>query len=127
MYKLVADVKAYPEFLPWCDGAEVHHEDDSILEASLVLSRGGVSKTFRTRNQLSHGEHMSIRLVDGPFRHLVGDWTFEQLGDEGSKVALALEFQLESRVLDSLFGRYLEDACNAMIESFTDRARTLYG
>ena len=127
MYALVADVAKYPEFLPWCVGATVHHQDDSILEASLSMQRGGVSKTFRTRNDLRPGKGMTMTLVDGPFRHLVGDWTFEQLGEDGCKVQLALEFQLKSRTLDALFGSYLEDACNSMIESFTERARILYG
>lgn len=127
MYALVADVAEYPQFLPWCVGAEVHQRDDAILEASLSMQRGGVSKTFRTRNELQPGAGMTMTLVDGPFRHLVGDWTFEQLGEDGCKVQLALEFQLRSQALDALFGRYLEDACNSMIESFTERARVLYG
>ena len=46
---------------------------------------------------------------------------------DGCKVQLELEFQLKSRTLDAVFGRYLEDACNSMIESFTERARALYG
>lgn len=69
---------------------------------------------------------MRMQLVDGPFKQLFGSWTFDQLGEDGCKVELALKFQLESRALDTLFGRYLEDACSSMIESFTERARVLY-
>ena len=127
MYSLVADVASYPEFLPWCVGATVHERTEKVLEASLAMQRGGVNKTFRTRNELRPGRGMTMTLVDGPFRHLVGIWTFDQLGVDGSKVQLELEFQLKSRTLDALFGSYLEDACNSMIESFTERARALYG
>lgn len=126
MYALVADVAAYPEFLPWCVGAVVHEQNENLLEASLSMQRSGASKTFRTRNELQPGEGMTMRLVDGPFQHLVGNWAFEQLGEDGCKVQLVLEFQLKSRTLDALFGGYLEDACNKMIESFTERARDLY-
>ena len=97
------------------------------MDASLSLKRGAVSKTFRTRNELWPGERMSLELVDGPFNHLAGDWRFAQLGEDGSKVELQLEFEFESTVLDALFGRYLEDACNTMIESFTERAGAVYG
>ena len=127
MYALVADVNAYPDFLPWCVGAAVHSANDKTLEASLSVQRKGVSKTFRTRNDLRPGEGMSLNLVDGPFRHLVGNWTFDQLGEDGCKVQLQLEFELKGRALDALFGGYLEDACESMIDSFTERARALYG
>lgn len=127
MYVLVADVGEYPNFLPWCVGAEIHSANDTAMEASLSVQRKGVSKTFRTRNELRPGQGMSLNLVDGPFRHLVGNWTFNQLGEEGCKVQLQLEFELKGRALDALFGSYLEDACNSMIDSFTERARALYG
>ena len=127
MYRLVEDVLAYPEFLPWCVGAEVHAKDERSIEASLEMQRGGVRKRFRTRNTLEPGMAMGIALVGGPFRHLAGDWAFLQLGDEGSKVALDMSFEFESRVTDALFGRYFEDTCNSLIGSFTDRAHSIYG
>jgi ribosome-associated toxin RatA of RatAB toxin-antitoxin module len=70
---------------------------------------------------------MGIELVGGPFRHLIGEWRFEQLGDEGSKVSLHLEFEFENRLTDTIFGRYFEDTCNSLIDSFTERAHSMYG
>jgi ribosome-associated toxin RatA of RatAB toxin-antitoxin module len=127
MYALVEDVVAYPEFLPWCIGAKLHLKDAEIIEASLEMQRGGVRKSFTTRNSLRPGVAMGIALVGGPFRHLAGDWQFEQLGEDGSKVSLKMEFEFESRVTDALFGRYFEDTCNSLIDSFTQRAHKIYG
>ena len=127
MYALVEDVVAYPEFLPWCIGATLHFKEDGIIEASLAMQRSGIKKTFRTRNSLQPGVAMGIKLVGGPFRHLAGAWQFEQLGEDGSKVSLQMEFDFESRVTDALFGRYFEDTCNSLIDSFTKRARKIYG
>ncbi len=127
MYALVADVAAYPEFLPWCIGSTVHSEDETMIEASLELQRGGIRKSFRTRNGLHPDTAMSLALVGGPFRHLAGDWRFEQLGEDGSKVSLELEFEFENRVTDALFGRYFEDTCNSLIDSFIGRAHQIYG
>lgn len=127
MYALVADVERYPEFLPWCCGATMHEQNDESLEASLELQRSGVSKTFRTRNTLFPGERMDIALVGGPFRHLSGGWRFEQLGDDGSKVSLDMQFEFENPVTDALFGRYFESTCNSLIESFVQRAKQQYG
>lgn len=127
MYALVEDVGAYPDFLPWCVGSTVHFKDDATIEASLEMRRGGIRKSFRTRNGLRPGHSMSIGLVGGPFRHLAGNWRFEQLGSDGSKVSLELEFEFENRVTDTLFGRYFEETCNSLIDSFLTRAEQIYG
>ena len=127
MYALVVDVKSYAEFLPWCTGTTVHRFDETMIEASLELQRGGIRKSFRTQNSLRPDSGMSLALVDGPFRQLAGDWRFEQLGVDGSKVSLELEFEFENRVTDSLFGRYFEDTCNSLIDSFIARAHQMYG
>ena len=127
MYALVEDVVAYPEFLPWCIGTTLHSKDADTIEASLELQRSGVTKSFRTRNSLRPGEGMGIELVGGPFRHLVGEWRFEQMGSDGSKVSLYLEFEFENRLTDTIFGRYFEDTCNSLIDSFTERAHAMYG
>jgi ribosome-associated toxin RatA of RatAB toxin-antitoxin module len=127
MFALVEDVEAYPDFLPWCIGSTLHSKSKESIEASLELQRGGIRKSFRTRNGLNPGREMSIALVGGPFSHLAGDWKFEQLGDDGSKVSLVLEFEFENRVTDVLFGRYFEDTCNSLIDSFIARANKIYG
>lgn len=127
MYCLVEDFLAYPDFLPWCTGATLHFRDEETIEASLELQRSGIRKSFRTRNTLQPGIAMGIALVGGPFRHLAGGWRFEQLGADGSKVSLQLDFEFENRVTDKLFGRYFESTCNSLIDSFTQRAHKIYG
>ena len=37
LYQLVANVRAYPEFLPWCLAARIRHETDHALEADLLI------------------------------------------------------------------------------------------
>ena len=126
MFKLVKDVEQYPAFLPWCNDAEIHIRGENFIEASLELHRGRISKRFRTRNVFRENESLGIALVGGPFRHMSGGWTFEQLGDAGSKVTLELEFEFESRATDVIFGRFFEHTCNALVDSFTQRAAKIY-
>jgi ribosome-associated toxin RatA of RatAB toxin-antitoxin module len=126
MFKLVKDVEQYPSFLPWCNDADVHIRGQDFIEASLELHRGRISKRFRTRNVFRENESLGIALVGGPFRHMSGGWTFVQLGDAGSKVTLELEFEFESRATDVIFGRFFEHTCNALVDSFTQRAANTY-
>ena len=126
MYSLVKDVESYPFFLPWCADAVVHIRDPDFIEASLELHRRGISKRFRTRNLLTENEALGIELVDGPFRHMSGAWTFQQLGDSGCKVSLELEFEFESRATDVILGHFFERTCNALVNSFTERASNIF-
>lgn len=127
MYQLVDDVEAYAEFLPWCNRSEVLSRTDDTVEATLELHKGAVSKSFTTRNALKADEAIEIELLGGPFRHLSGGWTFQPLGEEGSKVSLQLEFEFESRMVDMLFGAFFEETCNSLVDAFTRRAADVYG
>jgi ribosome-associated toxin RatA of RatAB toxin-antitoxin module len=127
MYALVADVESYPDFLPWCSDVDVHLREGNTVEATLELHRGGLRKRFRTRNAMQPDARMDLSLVGGPFRHLSGGWTFTPLGEAGSKVALDLEFEFDSRALDLVVGAFFEDACNKLVDAFTQRAAQVYG
>ena len=127
MFSLVDDIESYPEFLPWCRDAVIHFRQGNVVEATLELHRGSVSKHFRTRNTSRAGKEIDIALVGGPFRHLAGGWKFTQLGDSGCKVALELEFEFANRVVDLMFGSFFEEICNTLIDAFTRRADVTFG
>ncbi len=127
MFALVADVEAYPSFLPWCSDVEVHFREGNVVEATLELHRGRISRRFRTRNTMTPDVRMDLALVGGPFRHLAGGWKFLQLGEHGSKVSLSLDFEFDSRTLDVMIGAYFEDICNKLVDAFTQRAAVVYG
>ena len=127
MFALVADVDSYPDFLPWCRDVEVHYREGDVVEATLELHKGQISRRFRTRNTMTPHERMDLVLVGGPFRHLAGGWTFRELGEHGSKVSLALDFEFDSRTLDILIGAFFEDICNQLVDAFTARAAEVIG
>ncbi len=126
MFSLVDNIESYPEFLPWCGGAEVHFREGDVVEATLELHRGSLSKRFRTRNTATDRQSIAMQLVNGPFRHLAGVWTFTQLGNSGSKVALELEFEFSNRLIDAILGSYFEDTCNSLVDAFTRRADSIF-
>lgn len=127
MFVLVDDVEAYPEFLPWCNQAEIHNRTEDSVEATLELHKGSVSNKFTTRNTRKEFEEIGLALVGGPFRHLAGGWRFKELGDDGCKVLLELDFEFESRLVDMMFGSFFEDICNSLVDAFTKRAEAVFG
>ena len=86
-----------------------------------------MSNKFTTRNSRKEFEAIGLALIGGPFRHLSGGWKFKELGDDGCKVLLELEFEFESRLVDMMFGSFFEDICNSLVDAFTKRAEAVFG
>ena len=127
MFALVADIKSYPRFLPWCSSAVIEDESGDEVQARLEVSKGPVRKTFTTRNRHSGTSKIVMDLIDGPFRHLQGYWKFEALGGEGCRIELHLEFEFASRMLGRLMDPVFNEIANTMVDAFCRRAGELYG
>jgi ribosome-associated toxin RatA of RatAB toxin-antitoxin module len=127
MYRLVHDVEAYPQFLSWCVGAQVLEQTHELQLARLDVSIGGVRQSFTTRNRLVPHELLTLGLVEGPFRHLAGEWQFAALGEMGSKVTLGLHFDFSNSVLSSAFRRGFASVADKLVYDFSRRADQVYG
>lgn len=127
MFDLVNDVDAYPEFLPWCASARVLEEGEGYRVASIEISKGGVGKTFTTRNTLDRPRRLIIDLVEGPFKHLKGDWVFDSLGEDACKVSLHMRFELSSALMNAVFGPVFSQISDTMLDAFVKRARAVHG
>ncbi|ARB92252.1 type II toxin-antitoxin system RatA family toxin [Legionella longbeachae] len=125
MFALVNEVERYAEFLPYCSESQVHHRDEDEVQATLVIGAAGMSKSFTTRNRLQLNKMIEIRLVDGPFSHLEGFWRFDEVED-GCKVSFDLEFEFAGRMFSMLLGPVFEQVTDKMVDSFCERAKTIY-
>ena len=127
MHALINDISAYPQFLPWCSGAQVLENGDGFMLASLEVSKGRVKQSFTTRNDLTEDGRILMSLVDGPFSHLKGIWDFTILQDNACKVALNLEFEMKRNITKMAFGAVFNQAANTMVDAFCSRADQVYG
>ncbi|MGO2319580.1 MAG: SRPBCC family protein, partial [Vibrio toranzoniae] len=126
MFSLVNDVARYPEFLPGCSGSRVIESSDSVMVASVDVSKAGISKTFTTSNRMANGAEILMELVDGPFKKLEGGWYFTPLDDQACKVELKLEFEFSSRMIEMAFGKVFNELTSNMVSAFTQRAKQVY-
>jgi ribosome-associated toxin RatA of RatAB toxin-antitoxin module len=126
MYGLVNDVDRYQEFLPWCGGSKVLERGDDHMLASVTMAFHGLHKTFVTRNVLSPFEQVSMLLVEGPFETLHGDWYFKHLTESACKIEFKVEYSFANRLLSSLVGPVFKSMCDSMVDSFSQRANSLY-
>jgi ribosome-associated toxin RatA of RatAB toxin-antitoxin module len=127
MFDLVNDIEAYPKFLPWCSGSRILKRGEDVVEAELHISKGGFKKTFSTRNKLDKSGKITVSLLDGPFSHLEGYWSFLPLRENASKISLNLEFEMSGKLANIAFGTVFNQICNTMVSAFTQRAKEVYG
>ena len=127
MFELVAAVDKYPEFMPWCGGAEIHSQDEDGMHASIVISIAGIRQTFSTRNQHEFPTLITFHLVEGPFSQLTGKWEFQALADDACKVVYTMEYAFSSRTLEMVVGPVFNRIATSFIDSFTQRAQVCYG
>jgi len=125
LYEIVADVEAYPEFLPWCQSARLLSRTETELCGQITVSKAGVTRTFATCNRLHPYHRMEIRLKEGPFRKLEGAWEFTELRENACKVALRLEFEFSSGLMDKAFGVVFGQIANSLVDAFCKRAAEL--
>jgi len=126
MYALVNDVESYPEFLRWCTHAEVHEQTEEFQLATLGVSVAGMEQRFMTRNTLDPGRCLSMQLEEGPFRSLSGEWRFQALSEEGSKVLLRLDFDFKPGLISSAFATGFRGIADHMVQEFVRRAERIY-
>jgi len=130
MFALVTDVQHYPQFLPWCDRADVIEQLDDGMVARVGMAIAGVQQSFTTRNRHVNDREVHMALVDGPFSQLDGQWRFTPLGD-GSQRACKVEFTLRygfaSGALAAVVGPVFDRIAGSLVDAFVKRADQVYG
>ncbi|PKQ02079.1 MAG: ubiquinone-binding protein [Alphaproteobacteria bacterium HGW-Alphaproteobacteria-12] len=91
MFKLVADIERYPEFLPWCAGARIRRRDivdgKDVLLADLIVAYKVFREQFTSRVTLDREAlEIDVGYVQGPFSYLHNTWRFEPLPGGGSRI-----------------------------------------
>jgi coenzyme Q-binding protein COQ10 len=134
MFDLIADIGAYPLFLPWCAAARVRSAtpmpdgSGQVLEADLVVSFKLFRERFGSRVELHEGDlRIDVAYLDGPFRYLNNHWTFRDLAPGSCEVDFFVDFEFRSAILQKLIGIVFTEAMHRIVGAFEARAAVLYG
>ena len=132
MFRLVADVERYPEFLPFCERLVVRGRRTEgkreVLVADMSIGYKLVRETFTSKVTLDR-EAFEIRAdyLDGPFRTMDNAWTFHPLPEGGSEIRFAISYEFRSRTLALLMGAVFDRAFRMFVHAFETRADKVYG
>jgi len=127
MFELVNNINDYSQFLNWCDSSSILNQSDSQITASVEINKGGIKQSFSTLNTLTPYNSIKMELIQGPFDELSGEWRFEALGDNASKVYLNLQFEFKSMLIDMTLSPIFKNIANSQLDAFVSRAKVVYG
>ena len=126
LYNLVADVRKYPEFLPWCLGARVKNTTIKSFEADLIIGFKIYKEIYSSRIFLDNVQNIiKVEYKDGPFERLENHWIFKEY-NEGCKVEFMVDFKFKSVFLQTIMETLFSEAVKRMVKAFETRANELY-
>ncbi len=129
----MADVEAYPKFLPLCRDLrlrETRQTEDgkTVLIADMEVGYKAVRETFTSRVTCDPANlAILVEYVDGPFKHLENQWRFVETGPNSCAVEFDIAYEFRSRALALLVGGLFDTAFRKFAEAFETRANLVYG
>ena len=125
LFSVVADVKDYPSFVPWCTGARIRSEDQREIIADLDIGFGPFHESFTSQVTLDRPRQVLVRAIEGPLEHLTNTWTFTAAG-AGTHVDFVIDFQFKSHLLDHMADSMFHEASTRMMGAFESRMHLLH-
>ena len=131
MFDLVADVRSYPDFLPWTAAARIRSskeiENGQEINADLVISFKVFRERFTSKVTLfTDIQRIDTEYLDGPFKHLHSRWEFADI-DGGCEVKFWVDFEFKNRILQGAASMFFNEAMQRIVKAFESRAVDLYG
>ena len=134
VFDLVADVRRYPDFIPWVEALRVRREDvadgQGTLTADMVVGYKMFRESFRSDVTLDReAGTIGVDYVRGPLKHLKNDWRFaadpERAG--GCIVDFSIDFSFRNRLMQAAAGQLMERGFMRLTEAFEAEADRRYG
>jgi coenzyme Q-binding protein COQ10 len=126
MFDLVADVRRYPEFLPWVSAMRVRKDGEHETLADMIVGFKGLRETFTSKVTKQRPDTIRVEYIEGPLKYLNNDWRFRADGDAGCLVDFSVDFAFKNRMFEMLAGQVFGVALRRMIGAFEERAAVLY-
>ncbi|RXR27212.1 type II toxin-antitoxin system RatA family toxin [Sphingobium fluviale] len=126
MFDMVADVKAYEEFLPWVTAIRVRSDSATEMVADMIVGFKGLRESFTSRVHKLRPERVHVDYLEGPLKHLSNDWRFRSDGAGGVFVDFEVDFAFKNKLFEMMAGQMFDKALRKMIGAFEARAAELY-
>ena len=122
IFTLINNVDGYKDFLPWCKNSIIVSDIDNIMIGEIEISKNLINWRFKTSNSYIKDKIIKLELVDGPFSHLNGKWSFKKRDNFNTHVSLYLEYQFDNRVIEISLKPIFSSIMKSILDSFISEA-----
>jgi coenzyme Q-binding protein COQ10 len=127
MYRLVADIARYPEFLPWCLDTKILRATNHEVIADLTAGYKFMRERFRSKVALDPVNLIiDVDYLSGPLKQLDTVWQFVSHTD-GCLIDFKVVFEFQSKILQNMAMMFFNEVVKRMVGSFEKRATEIYG
>jgi coenzyme Q-binding protein COQ10 len=127
LFDLAADVEQYPQYLTGWISARIYERQSEVWYAEQIVGFGPVRLRFRSRAEMRRPERIEVSSDDPQFRRFRLLWEFDAVRGNDCRVALGIELDLRSMLLQRGLERLGPTAADEVLRAFERRAGELFG
>jgi coenzyme Q-binding protein COQ10 len=126
VFDLAADIERYPEFLRGWISARIRKRESNISYVDQIVGFGPIRLQFTSKAVLHRPERIEVASTEAPFRQFSLLWLVAADSPVGCRVSVAVEIELQSRIMQHAVNQMLPAAIDDIITAFEARARRIY-
>ena len=124
VFNIVNRVNLYKNFVPYCVDSIIISEENNQMKARLDFNIKGLKTTFTTQNIIENNKIIQMKLVDGPFKYLDGEWKFTEIDDK-TLIELKINYEVQSKIIDYTISKSLEKIMDYLVKAFVSESKKL--
>ncbi len=133
VYGIIADVAAYSQFVPLCQGSRVWDErldgeGCTRFSAELLIVYDKLSLSERFLSDVTcNPDRLTVHSVSDqpPVKHIDNRWRVIPVGEGSCDIAFSIDYRMSSRVLQFALSNAFDYAMRKIMTAFEERAREL--
>ncbi|CAK9823128.1 Coenzyme Q-binding protein COQ10 homolog B, mitochondrial [Anthophora retusa] len=131
IYDVVADVRNYKQFVPFCKKSDVIFKNDDMLKANLVIGFPPINESYTSKVTTVRPRLVKAECTDGRlFDHLNTLWLFSpglKNNVQTCVIDFSLSFQFKSIIHSHLSNLFFNEIVRQMENAFLEEAKRRYG
>ena len=118
IYNLVANIKKYPDFLPWCRNIIIKKKTNKYIITEVKVGFQNINESYICKVLLYPKKRILLKYISGPFEYLEIDWKFKKITEKKTDVSFFCDFKFKSVFLRLCTSFFLEGAIEKMVNAF---------